>query len=153
MSKVPTALNIIGESNRVIAHTGLRNNPILGYFLSFFTSFGSMTHVIVLSLSIFFIAPPLRPQTMFMQKKIKNATLHRPLSRGRGAAADRGVAAPLTIRTGSSEPCSSLSLQPQLHATSLYVITSALPCASRQSGWVERNTYAFLWGERAQLLV
>jgi hypothetical protein len=57
MSKVPTALNIIGESNRVIAHTGLRNNPILGYFLSFFTSFGSMTHVIVLSLSIFFIAP------------------------------------------------------------------------------------------------
>ena len=37
-------------------------------------------------------------------------TLHRPLSRGRGAAADRGVTAPWRLRTGSSEPCSSLSL-------------------------------------------
>ena len=34
-------------------------------------------------------------------------------SRGRGAAADRGVTAPLRIRTGSSEPCSSLSLDYQ----------------------------------------
>ena len=37
-------------------------------------------------------------------------TLHRPRSRSRGAAADRGVTAPLTIRTGSSEASSSLSL-------------------------------------------
>ena len=37
-------------------------------------------------------------------------TLHRPRSRSRGAAADRRVTAPLRLRTGSSEPCSSLSL-------------------------------------------
>ena len=40
-------------------------------------------------------------------------TLHRLRSRGRGAAADRGVTAPLTIRTGSSEASSSLSLDYQ----------------------------------------
>ena len=40
-------------------------------------------------------------------------TLHRPRSRSRGAAADRGVTAPLTIRTGSSEASSSLSLDHQ----------------------------------------
>ena len=39
-------------------------------------------------------------------------TLHRLLSRGRGAAADRGVTAPWRLRTGSSEPCSSLSFKP-----------------------------------------
>ena len=37
-----------------------------------------------------------------------------PLSRGRGAAAGRGVTAPLTIRTGSSEPAYMFLLVPLL---------------------------------------